>query len=299
MRVTLDIFSGRPNPVWEITEQEQQELIDRVAGRAVWPPSAVRRPKLGFRGFGVAADSDAQLVRAALPPSFYVGAEALPASSTNQEPALPLLGAAESDDTALWLLTTAKRAVDDTLLSYADEVVRTRRAAPPEQPRPRVAQERQPSLLSAPQSVSCNIQNSLYNPNFWNQPWIQPYNNCYNYAMNYPSNTVAQPGRISGQLYSAFTCAEIEDAATADGCTADCDGPVKEVALVLWPGFDFHWYRKHSNGFWAHKVGPNRATRLDSDNRIIGGALAPATCDRGPYTVFCGYRFSPVGMRVV
>jgi hypothetical protein len=40
-------------------------------------------------------------------------------------------------------------------------------------------------------AVACVIQNTAYNPAFWNTPSVQPHNNCYNYAMNFRSNTFA------------------------------------------------------------------------------------------------------------
>ena len=60
------------------------------------------------------------------------------------------------------------------------------------------------------------------------------------------------------------------------------------VALVVAPGpgfIDFHWYRKSSEGFWSHKPGSTAARNVDNSNRII---TDPATCNRGPYTQFCG-----------
>ena len=33
------------------------------------------------------------------------------------------------------------------------------------------------------------------------------------------------------------------------------------VALVIWPGVDFHWYRKGLNGRWTHKPGGTQQHR--------------------------------------
>jgi hypothetical protein len=58
MRVELDIFSGRPNPAWELTEAESAEFLRRFralpgapAGQAV-PDEG----KLGYRGLIVTGD---------------------------------------------------------------------------------------------------------------------------------------------------------------------------------------------------------------------------------------------------
>lgn len=52
MRVELDVFSGRPNPGWELTAAEAAELARRLAGLA---PSATgpAEPGLGFRGYRI------------------------------------------------------------------------------------------------------------------------------------------------------------------------------------------------------------------------------------------------------
>ena len=50
LKVELDIFSGRPNPQWDLTETEEAELLLKL--RAL--PIATGRctiPQLGYRGF--------------------------------------------------------------------------------------------------------------------------------------------------------------------------------------------------------------------------------------------------------
>jgi hypothetical protein len=143
MIVTLDIFSGRPNPSWTLAAKDAQNLIGRLAGRAMAAIDAVDA-KLGYRGFIISAGSDDTAVNARLPDAFRIGG------------------------------------------SVPEELVT-------------------PAGLALP-------------------------------------------------------------------------------ALT--------------NGFWGHKPGPTPACNTDNQGRVIGGNLDPQNCDRGPYTVFCGYRFSPVGMRV-
>jgi hypothetical protein len=58
------------------------------------------------------------------------------------------------------------------------------------------------------------------------------------------------------------------------------------VALVVAPGWDYHWYRRDENGRWSHKPGGTRATNLDNSMNPISN---PETANRGPYTDFCGY----------
>ncbi len=56
--------------------------------------------------------------------------------------------------------------------------------------------------------------------------------------------------------------------------------------LVIWPGVDFHWYRKGRNGYWSHKPGGTPATNIDNSGHFIPD---PRTADRGGYTDFCTF----------
>jgi len=306
MIVTLDVFSGLPNPSWTLNEKEAGSLTERLAGKAL-PAASLAEDVLGYRGFVVMAASDDGAQKAALPEAFRVGGslegelvvpERLAASAIRRE---------DADDAASWLLSTARGQVDDDLLSYVEGVIKDpdlQRKSPEDLkgPVPKEDDQDEQALAEARKAglalAACLIANTPYNPGFWNVSSVQPYNNCYNYAMNWRSNTFAQPGRISGHPNSVMQCANVGTAANWDGCTTFCSGSNKNVALVVWPGRDYHWYRKHSEGFWGHKPGNTAARNTDNSGRLIGGALTPANCNRGPYTSFCGYRFSPTGMQV-
>jgi hypothetical protein len=127
----------------------------------------------------------------------------------------------------------------------------------------------------------------------WNTPAVQPYNNCYNYANNKITNSFAQPGLAHRAKYQALTCPDVQTAATADGLAA-CPNFKAElsagkgwyVALVIWPGNDFHWYRQDNVGCWSHKPGSTAVRNLDNSGNPI---IDPKTCDRGPYVNFCTY----------
>ncbi len=288
MIVTMDVYSGRPNPTWTLGERDKAALISRVAGKAV--AAADEGPgHLGFRGYIVstATDDDDTATAAGLPDVFRVGASAIGGIAVPAEGDVEALSVDEADDASLWLLETAVGAVDVDVLEYVSALVS------------RGSEEAAVEAEDLAQvAAACVIQNGAYNPAFWNAPNVQPYNNCYNYAMNYRSNTFAQPGRISNHPNSVMQCANVGTAANWDGCKTTCSGPNKNVALVIWPGQDYHWYRKHTNGFWGHKPGGTAARNVDSAGHVIGGARNPQNCARGPYTIFCGYRFSPVGMQV-
>jgi hypothetical protein len=130
-----------------------------------------------------------------------------------------------------------------------------------------------------------------FEPARWNDNnGIQFNNNCYNYGCNIQTGTFAQPGRATGNEYTAFTCQEVTKGALSDGlvahsCDTDCTGCCHKVALVMAPGWDFHWYRLDDNGMWSHKPGGTPATNVDNSGNLISD---PRTADRGPYTEFCG-----------
>lgn len=291
MRVTLDIFSGTPNPAWELSEQQARQLMDRVAGRAL-PVAEAMDGVLGFRGFVVEADADDEAASAGSPESFRLGITAPAGYGALAGLALPTLQADDQREAARFLLETAGAAVHEAVKAIVDQTLRTGTVSE--------LAEAEAEGTEAPlqAQAACVIHNTPYNPAFWNHPPVQAHNNCYNYAMNYRSDTYAQPGRISGRLRTAFTCANVGAAADSDGCRTTCQGSAKTVALVIWPGHDFHWYRLQSNGFWAHKPGGAPVRNVDNLGRVIRPPLFPHNCARGPYSDFCNYRFSPTGMRV-
>ena len=51
MLVELDIFSGRPNPVWRLDESAAGEMRRRLAALSPSTAGAADPPGLGYRGF--------------------------------------------------------------------------------------------------------------------------------------------------------------------------------------------------------------------------------------------------------
>jgi len=131
-----------------------------------------------------------------------------------------------------------------------------------------------------------------YDPAAWNGPDVCPFNNCYNYACDIRTNTFAQPGEASGNPYALLACASVGPAAESDGLVhssepdCGCSECCHTVALVMAPGYDYHWYRKGPDGKWSHKPGSTPATNLDNSGHEI---TDPRTANRGPYTEFCGF----------
>jgi hypothetical protein len=116
-------------------------------------------------------------------------------------------------------------------------------------------------------------------------------NNCYNYASNYRTDNFAQPGMASGVSHS-LTCATVIPAAVADGLIDSpgannrCPDEGHLVALVMGPGWDYHWYRKGRNGYWSHKPGGTPVTNVDNNGALIRD---PRTAARDGYTQFCTF----------
>jgi hypothetical protein len=157
------------------------------------------------------------------------------------------------------------------------------------------------NVLSQAEAVSCPIELGKFNPGFWNDPAYVRRNNCYNYATNRRTNTFAQPGRASGHPYQTLTCPDVAAAALSDGahrrfdCFPDSEKPRWFMALVIAPGFDYHWYRKQLDGCWGHKPGATPAKNTDNNGQVITN---PETCARAPYTDFCGYFYACKSMKV-
>ncbi len=129
---------------------------------------------------------------------------------------------------------------------------------------------------------------------FWNNDTSNLWNNnCYNYSTNRLTHSFAQPGEASDSMYKDVSCEEVTRAATKDlGITSTDAFSQKSksedtlIALVVAPGYDFHWYRRDDNRFWSHKPGSTDATTKDQSDNVI---TDPEMADRGFYTEFCGY----------
>lgn len=94
------------------------------------------------------------------------------------------------------------------------------------------------------------------NCGFYSPPH-QNDNNCYAYATDVATNTFPQPGRGSGDKWHDNTCEEMRAASERDGLVwFGNDLPSVDekpdsghyVALYIWPGTNFHWARRDSNG---------------------------------------------------
>ena len=279
MRVTLDVFSGRPNPTWQLNAARSAELYQRCRAMGSVAPRPLPA-RLGFRG--IVVHQWDPMLGCAPAQAFQI------AATTN--------AVTDDDvDTARWLLAASESAVDDDLADAVIGDIAMRAAAAPlgDGDGDIDADDGLAVAVGA-----CPIRATPMSLAYWNNPSVQPFNNCYNYASNFVSGSLAQPGRRSGASYAGFTCGQVLAAARRDGLRTDCAPNVGVVALGIWPGYDFHWWRLHVDGEWAHKIGRWPAQNVDNSYRRLDNGLTPATCDRGPYVEFCGYYFVPPTMWV-
>ncbi len=297
LRVIVDMFSGRPNPEWIITDPD---VVDELIGAATEAKGVTARPGAGFTGLGfrevrVSRLSDDPLRRRRGPREFAVGtvaAEDIRASV----------------DLALRFVATMDRARDITLVAHELTPLTTdlrdlirqrieRVLVNPGKIFPLIWPPYNPLRTTIPDDhcENCEYEVSQFNPGFWNTPAVQPNNNCYNYARNWRTDTFAQPGRAHGAKWTALTCPNVATAAMADGLVKRCNClPIEEwprrlVALVMDPGGDYHWMRHQRGGFWGHKPGGGTARNFDNSGNVITN---PETCDRGDYIEFCEYFYA-------
>lgn len=275
LQVELDIFSGMPNPTWILNPREERELVARLkADPSLMAPVTAPVAGLGYRGYIVQqvkeASTDAKSKDRPLPSLFRIG------------------GPYDKDAaTSLWLLDTSEKAdteVDDYLREVAADTIR--HSAP-------VADSGIPQAIEKGALAACasNFLTSSTDFSFWNAGQYINKNNCYNFAANHRTNTFAQPGKISGYaLPYPPTCGNVTTGIQLDGWFNSCQAADNlSIALVIWPGYDFHFYRKCQSNIWCHKPGRTAARNYDNSGVIITN---PETCNRGGYTSFCGYWYA-------
>lgn len=303
--VTADIFSGCPNPTWMIeNEGEVRAVLKEIAsnrGIIATVDAVGAGPALGYRGLIIEPTSDEMAKDFDLPAAFRLPAGTA-LGSKGQEISERLIRLIPSEKVAEW-----GGAPEESVQAYLlDQMVISSRVSVPDSPgvTPKGGTghedtfSSEAAVISPEAAVTCYYERAAYNPGFWNNdPTTLRWNNCYNYASNKKTNTFAQPGLGCGHMYTVVTCAEVTRAALCDGlhrrfdCFPDSEKPRYLVALVIkpTPRTDFHWYRLNKEVFWSHKPGNTPVRNVDNSGKVITN---PETCDRGPYTQFCGYFYT-------
>ena len=119
MIVTLDAFSGRPNPSWRLSDRDNASLLERVVGRALAAETETAGDAvLGLRGFIISAGRDDE-VPEGLPSTFRVGGPMPSSLAAAQSGAAPL-SAAESLEISRFLLNTGSHVLDSDLMMFLE-----------------------------------------------------------------------------------------------------------------------------------------------------------------------------------
>lgn len=277
LRVTFDIFSGRPNPSVTFEGKQATELAQRLepaAKAGVTAVAAAARPRLGYRGLVI---EQVGSQRSRLATRSVVADGLLLADGAAHRVADPGIEAHVVEQARV--IDGEQMPADLVALLMDDMQVRKL--------------ERKSAVRTAatsPAPLVCRCA-PLYEPGWWNDGGQrQQHNNCYNYACNYRTDTFAQPGRASGTRITEMSCKGVRPKALNDalldyhGKLIRCPAEGHLVALAMWTRWDFHWYRMGRDGLWSHKPGNWPVTNLDNAGQSIRD---PRTADRGRYADFC------------
>jgi hypothetical protein len=305
IKVTVDLFSGRPNPTWIINDKGGDELLKKIAKN----PQVMSKPDsgydgLGFRGITIELLGDEK--EGKMPSVFTIANGISKDQKTSIQVAREIVDQMtryEKFNMDIHKLTPITKEIQKIIMggidSYEKELEKIRKYIKIKPILIRGSAIR--VTVKDSDCKGCKYEESKFNPDFWNlDSYVKRWNNCYNYGRNWKTNTFAQPGRFSGSTAASMSCADVKAAAMRDGLHERCDClpqseyPRRLMALVIAPGRDYHWYRKQKDGFWGHKPGGTNARNIDNSGVLV---TDPRTCDRGAgtflnYTDFCGFFYT-------
>jgi len=277
VEVTLNVFSGTPDPTWTVSGSAATALLANLPETLEASDDGMRPIpwyRLGYRGFEVVVRDDSGATVRSFAVYNNAAVERVLLHSSNRTLA-PAITSHVFDET----VRLQKLHADGGDARPLDMM-------PPVETAPCDLPVRGPDngTIYAPQTENCGFFTTHASAN-----------NCYNYGNDIVTDTFAQPGRGSGQKWSSNTCDDIRASATRDGLvwtgtTLPTDNPAKGhyVALLIWPGTNFHWIRFDSqpHGFWSHKPGGTPVRNVDNNNKKI---TDPSKQDFSPWSQFCGY----------
>jgi hypothetical protein len=307
LEIELDVFSGMPNPTWMLEPRQEATLYELLKAEPAQISSvtaSTARLGLGYRGLIVRRvktddgpwDKAVAARRSPFPGEFRLGVKA-----------------ASKDSAAQWLLKTANRQgarLPDAIQEVAGRGVELVPAVRgPRDPSAKIDRTRVPEAkVAADVPYSRRAKNhetwwvcgsNYFNPNagFFNDPAHVNRNNCYCFASNHRADVrYARPGQRTGHPATGMTCGEVVAGLRSDGWQDGCQPNGLTIVLVIWPGFDYHFYRLVTGGpywWWGHKPGGTPAKYTDDCGHSIyqyqGKGYAPNNICRGGYTDFCGY----------
>lgn len=307
LEIELDIFSGMPNPTWILPPPQEKVLYDllRADPSQIAPVNITNtRFGLGYRGLivrriktdGGSWEKANEKRRSPLPNEFRLGTKP-----------------AKKDSAADWLLKTAERLKVDLGADVRKVVAQGIALAPatrgPKTPSDSIDRTRVKMAERAadvplrpgtePHETWWACGSNYFSPNasVFNDPAHVYRNNCYCFASNHLADVrYALPGRRGGRPATSITCGGVIDGLRADGWKDGCEPNALTIVLVIWPNYDYHFYRLVTGGpywWWGHKPGGTPAKYTDDCGHAIyqyrGKGYAPNNICRGGYVDFCGY----------
>ena len=322
--ITAQIFSGRPNPLWALGDDEAAALIQELAANpGVIVPTDKAEGRLGYSGLRVDLRSETLATEAGLPSQFLIHNGSTRFEAKGQEIAARLVEGIFKDrfawdsmvpgigpDEALKaiLLGEVAGAESSAMLGSA---LHSNTEAALRAPLAPEAADRGPPL-----TIDCTVESAVYNPGFWNDAGtVQLHNNCYCYAVNRRIDKFGWPGKGAGRpIRAPFTLENVTAGILADGlrrhgdCLPDTEKPRFLVAMVVAPFKpgdpnynDFHFYRNSVASltspkyFWSHKMGQFPVSNIDTSCNIIGNV---ERANRGKYSIFGGYFYASKSVRL-
>jgi hypothetical protein len=291
LKITIDIFSGRPNPTAILEGKNAKAVLDQMSLKSVFKKTAAKQTpepfNLGYRGIIVEqvdkASTAHPMSMKVTPDRVYAAARSASAADNFFE---KIAFNQLSKFKGIGNKKEFQRLLETSVTKFRTHRLNIKGSLP--------VQGISPLLVRA---CGCAPEPDIA---WWNDGGERQFNNnCYNYASNYRSDTFAQPGNAAGQQYTTLSDCNVRagQRSAKSGAIADklIDNPTANnkcpatghlVALVIDPGNDFHWYRKGKNGLWSHKPGSSPATTFDNSGNTI---TDPRTADRGGYTHFCTF----------
>src|SRR5258708_1912006 len=119
MIVTLDVYSGRPNPSWRLSDKDPPRLLARASGRALADETEVATDAaLGPRGFVISAARDDEAPEG-VPFAFRIGVSVRAPQAGAESHATPH-SASELQEVSRFLLSTGAHVLDPELMEFLE-----------------------------------------------------------------------------------------------------------------------------------------------------------------------------------
>ncbi|MFB6524965.1 hypothetical protein [Streptomyces sp. NPDC056399] len=327
LRITIDMFSGRPNPSWEISDPDQVGYLEELLLRT---PEARGEVHSGYTGLGfdgVRVEFTEGPGREGLPQRFELAGGAAKDEAASAELAAKLVETMPSNLSEGGGIDNGTWYADAMRTTAQEEIARTRRAdgggrgastGPGDQQRTGVTDEatgvtgeatgvtdevtgvtdevREQLRRLADGKPFCAFDSQVWAPEYWNHPLIEPYNNCYAYAVAIRTDTFARPGRKHGyEIPATMLGFQVAVGLYKDGLSMygfPCQPPGSSRFVVGLCTGTFSTGVRDFHFYRYHLEGfwsHKRAGNAARKTDESGRLITdPTTCDRGIYTEWYG-----------